>query len=245
MEFNETRMRTDFEEHCGVWYGSTLIVFTVHRRKRKTLEIAVLPNRHVEVTAPLESTEDAIREKVKKRAGWIVKQKNWFQKFGPRTPDRQYLGGETHLYLGKRYRLKISTGDKNQVKLSNGYFDITIQGDVSTEAVHRLLEQWYRKQASKHYKALLEELRSSFNLPSVPRLQIRAMRTRWGSLSQTGILTLNTSLIRAPKECIRYVVTHELCHVAHHNHSPDFFKLLASRMPDWEEQKLKLEQALI
>ena len=165
--------------------------------------------------------------------------------FGPKTPDRQYLGGETHLYLGKRYRLKISTGDRNLVKLSNGYFDITIQGKISTENVQRQIELWYRKQASKHYKALIEDLCSSFHIPSAPKLQIRAMKTRWGSLSQAGILTLNISLIRAPKECIRYVVTHELCHFAHHNHSPDFFKLLASRMPDWEDQKLKLEQALI
>jgi hypothetical protein len=59
-----------------------------------------------------------------------------------------------------------------------------------------------------------------------------------------GTLTLNSSLIRTPKECIEYVIIHELCHLVHHNHSLEFYKLLDRSMPDWVKRKYKLEMAL-
>ena len=71
------------------------------------------------------------------------------------------------------------------------------------------------------------------------------MKTRWGSLSSKGNLTLNTKLILAPRECIDYVLTHELCHLAHKNHGPDFYRLLERTMPGWEKYKTKLERSLI
>ncbi|NMA20609.1 MAG: M48 family metallopeptidase, partial [Lentisphaerae bacterium] len=52
-------------------------------------------------------------------------------------------------------------------------------------------------------------------------------------------------LIRAPKECIDYVVTHELCHLQHRDHSPEFYKLLESTIPDWEKIKQKLELCML
>jgi predicted metal-dependent hydrolase len=71
------------------------------------------------------------------------------------------------------------------------------------------------------------------------------MRKRWGSLSEKGTLTLNVDLIRAPKECIDYVVTHELCHLKHRDHSPEFYKLLESLVPGWERMKQKLELSMV
>jgi len=71
------------------------------------------------------------------------------------------------------------------------------------------------------------------------------MKKRWGSLSRSGLLTLNTDLIRAPQECIDYVITHELCHTLHHDHGAAFYALLVEVMPDWERRKHKLELALV
>jgi hypothetical protein len=71
------------------------------------------------------------------------------------------------------------------------------------------------------------------------------MKKRWGSLSHNGLLTLNTDLIRAPKACIDYVITHELCHLKHHNHGPNFYRLLEKMMPDWERRKTQLELSMV
>ncbi len=64
-----------------------------------------------------------------------------------------------------------------------------------------------------------------------PKISIKRMQKRWGSLSDKGTVTLNTDLIRAPKECIYYVVIHELCHLKYHNRTPEFYKLLYSIIP--------------
>jgi predicted metal-dependent hydrolase len=235
----------DFKEKYGVYYGERLISFTVIRRKRKTLEIAVIPDGSVEVSAPEESSEDAIREKVRKRAAWIVKQQRWFKQFDPRTPARQYLGGESHSYLGRKYRLKLIDGDVDSVKLSGGYFTVIAKGTADPVKVELLLNQWYREKANKVYAEIFKRVVDSFGIKEPPRFQIKMMKTRWGSLSKKGLMTLNLSLIQTPIECIEYVIVHELCHVKHHNHSDAFYKLLAQRMPDWEKRKQKLEEALI
>ena len=71
------------------------------------------------------------------------------------------------------------------------------------------------------------------------------MDKRWGSLSAKGQLTLNVNLIHTPKECIEYVVIHELFHLIHYNHGTEFYKLLDRTMPDWMKRKHKLEMSLV
>lgn len=228
-----------------ILFGRRRIRYRVLRRKRKTLQIAVLPNSSVEITAPVDSTPVAIQEKVKKRAAWIVKQQHWFRQFDPRTPARQYLGGESHFYLGKRYRLKVMVGSDTGIRLVHGFFEVTCRGRTDPEQVQTLMDQWYKKKASCQFSELFTCMLQQYRITKAPLLQIKKMKMRWGSLSKGGILTLNTNLIQAPKECIEYVVTHELCHIQHHDHSPEFYKLLTRRMPDWMVKKQKLEGALI
>ena len=91
----------------AIQYGQTEIEFRLEHRDRETLEIAVEPDATVSVVAPIGTSLEDVFAKVKKRAAWIRKQQRYFSQFLPRTPDRQYVSGETHLYLGRQYRLKI------------------------------------------------------------------------------------------------------------------------------------------
>ena len=241
----EVKTDIDFVEHYGVYYGQRLIDFSVIRRSRRTLQISVLPDRTVEVTAPNDSTEEAIRERVQRRASWIVRQQNWFKQFDPRTPARFYVGGETHLYLGRRYRLKITGDSENGVRLVSGHFKVNSKNGTDPACIQKLLEDWYRKQAVRIFNEIYDSCIERFEIRAVPRLQIKNMKTRWGSLSKGGVLTLNPQLIRAPKECIEYVITHELCHLEEHNHGQRFYKLLESRMADWEKRKVRLEAGMV
>jgi len=102
------------DERGTVRFGDQIIEFAILRRPRRTLEIAVEPDLRVIVTAPVEATIEAIEGKVFNRAAWVRRQQRYFGQFLPRTPERRYLSGETHLYLGRRYRLKVrrrSTAD--------------------------------------------------------------------------------------------------------------------------------------
>lgn len=222
-------------------YGDRKIAYAVEFCHRKTLEISVMPDSAVQVRAPQGATLEAIAQKVQKKAPWIVEKQDWFAKFPKAPPPRQYLGGETHLYIGRHYRLKVEKGKERLVKIDGGFIRI-VSVDVRPTTVKKLLDEWLRERAKMQFENVFQACMARFSPSSAPVcLQIRDMKTRWGSLSKGGILTLNIKLITAPKECIEYVVVHELCHLKYPNHDKKFYRLLETRLPDWEKRKQKLE----
>lgn len=231
----------------SITYGQQIITCKLICCRRKTLTISVHPDCSVIVRAPIDADPDVIHEKVVRRTRWIVKHINYFKQFKPATPARCYINGETHLYMGRQYRLKVAKGSENNVKLSRGFLHVTCRHEPTPEKTKKMLDQWYREKAQLQFAESLERCWLKFKKGelSQPRLVIRRMRRRWGSLSGRGILTLNSELIRAPRECLDYVMTHELCHLKHRNHSPRFYRLLSSLIPDWERIKQKLEHSLM
>jgi len=231
----------------SILFGKQTIRFKLFFVDRKTMEIAVHPDKTVIVKAPVGAEYAVVKEKVRKRAGWIKRQLDFFRQFDPRTPGRSYVGGETHLYLGRNYRLKIHQAGHNEVKLVRGFFMVRSKTDTSPEDIKRLMDAWYKKKASLRFQESFDRCWPWFEkeLQSKPRVQIRRMKKRWGSLSKNGLLTLNANLIMAPKDCIEYVITHELCHLHYHDHGPKFYRLLEKVMPDWEKRKAKLELAIV
>lgn len=109
------------------------------------------------------------------------------------------------------------------------------------------MNQWYSKRANLQFTESLDRSWQKFHHLDFekPKLSVKRMQKRWGSLSKKGTLTLNTDLIKAPKECIDYVVTHELCHLKYHDHSTEFYTLLDSVIPGWEKIKHKLELSMV
>lgn len=226
-------------------YGSTTINYELQWRNRKTLVIVVHPDKSIVVKAPESSSLEFIEAVVRKRAPWINRQMDYFEQFCPLTPPRKYVGGESHLYLGKKYRLKIEPDTTNKVVLKNGYFFIQTT-DTSPEQVEKLMTAWYKQRAQIYLTKVFEECWETFDKGehSKPTLTLRKMRKRWGSMSNQGKMTLNTKLVQAPRECIEYVAVHELCHLVHHNHSTGFYQLLGEVMPDWQRRKHRLELTL-
>ena len=212
---------------------------------RHTLGIEVHPDLSVIVRAPAGCDFETIQARVRKRASWISKQLTHFQRYSPRTPARQYVSGETHLYLGRQYRLKLVAGEPASVKMNRGYLVLTLPDKADTDRVKALLHRWYLDHARQVFIAVLDEFLPRFKGSQRPRLTVRAMQSRWGSLSQAGTMTLNANLVRAPRACIEYVVAHELCHLKHRDHDARFFRLLGQVMPNWEKRKQLLETALL
>ncbi|MDI6750298.1 MAG: SprT family zinc-dependent metalloprotease [Rhodocyclaceae bacterium] len=227
-------------------YGRETIRYEVRfLPTRRTLGIEVHPDQRVVIRAPVGCTEDVIADRVRKRASWISRQIADFRRYSPRTPQRQYVSGETHLYLGRQYRLKVGAGETASVRMTRGQLCVTMPGIPDPERVKTMLHRWYLDHARRVFSEVLDQCLIRFKGHPRPRLIVRAMQSRWGSLSQTGSMTLNVNLVRAPRACIEYVVTHELCHLRHRDHDASFFKLLGRVMPDWEQRKQKLETALL
>jgi predicted metal-dependent hydrolase len=132
------------------------------------------------------------------------------------------------------------------VFLKNGYFCIEATSG-KPDHIQQLMDAWYRRRAKIYLSKIFDDCWEDFKKGDLnkPNLKLQKMDKRWGSLSGKGQLTLNANLIQIPKECVEYVVIHEFCHLIHHNHGTEFYKLLERTLPDWMKRKHKLEMALI
>jgi predicted metal-dependent hydrolase len=231
-------------ESLHIPYGEGQIAIRLERRNRKTLAISVNPNAGVEVIAPIGAPLNKVLEKVRKRAPWILRQQRFFAQFRPRTSERRYVSGETHLYLGRQYKLKVIVDIQQQVKLYRGRLVVQSHKPKHADTTKALVEQWYRERAQAKFRERLAVCQKRFSKPEdfePAGLVVMQLRQRWGSMTPTGKLILNRVLIRASVDAIDYVITHELCHMRHNHHGGAFFDLLGRVMPDWEKRKLKLE----
>lgn len=231
----------------GIKYGKEKIAFDVSHTTRKTMEIAVHPDIRVTVKAPKGTAPEVVQKRMAKRARWIKKQIDYFKRFEPRTPARCYVGGETHFFLGRQYRLKIKKQNSSEVKLKGGYFYIMTPSPNNTQKIRDMLFDWYKSRALAIFSTRLEECHkraAKLKVP-FPRLRLRKMVRRWGSCSKSGDILLNTALVKSPLFCIDYVIMHELCHLKVHKHNNGYYRLLSKYMPDWEKRKERLENVLL
>jgi hypothetical protein len=226
-------------------YGDQRIVFERLPRTggAHRLLIKVHPDCRIEVSAPALSDDAEVLAAVKKRGRWIYRQLRDFRTRLEHLTPRQYVSGESHYYLGKQYLLKVieAPDEVQRVKLFRGKLEVTVRRK-GADKVQRLLDQWYRARAGENFgKRLDAMLEQTLWVKDRPPLRILTMQTQWGSCSPNGRLTLNPHLVKAPRECIDYVILHELCHIAEHNHSDRFYRLMNQVMPQWEKIKERLD----
>jgi len=226
-----------------IQFGSKQIDFQLEFSSRKSLGITVTPDLEVLVKAPIDTPIEKVKEKIKKKAPWIIRQQSFFLVFHPKMTERKYVGGETHLYLGRQYRLKIIMEGTESVKFKGKFIEVTTPDKAR---VKQLVSDWYLLNAKKKLHAIALELIEKFKKYNVEPTSIvlREMPTRWGSCTSKGKIILNPELIKAPKGCIEYVIIHELCHLVHHDHTQKFLDLQTREMPYWEKWKMKLEKLL-
>ena len=158
---------------------------------------------------------------------------------------KQYVSGETFYLQGRGLRLQVSQAAKDSIS-SDGVCIYLKAKDVNDfEKKRRMVNRFLDSQCKTIFVEVMDELYPLFKKYGIekPALRIRDMETRWGScLAKKGIVTLNKRLLEAPRNCIEYVVMHELCHFMHPNHSKYFYAFLSMLMPDWKERKQFLDK---
>ncbi len=226
-------------------YGDITVPYSMtnNHSLQSRVRIHVLPDGKVQVETPPDKPMSEISQAVHKRARWITQQLHNITTAKKYALPREYVSGETHFYLGKRYQLKLvnSSTRNSSVKLKGGQIHITAQ-NLSSQSVRSLLNKWYRARAQDYLSKRVNEV--SPRLPWVenePPIKLLKMKTQWGSCSPSGTIVLNPHLIRAPRECIDYVITHELCHLLEHNHSKRFYTAMDQYFPKWEKVKFHLD----
>jgi predicted metal-dependent hydrolase len=223
-------------------YGTTSIAYQIEHRDRKTMAIEVHPDSSVLVIVPFDVTPEQIQSKVEKRASWIAKQQRFFNNKPDRAIQPEWVSGENIYYLGRQYRLRVATG-KADVKLYGKYLWVTVPDKRNKVQIKTLVDTWYLQHARVKFEEriqLFEPIMQREKL-KMNSLIIRKLEKRWGSCTPKGNVVINSDLIKAPIHCVDYVIIHELCHLKHHHHGPEFWNLLNKYCPDWIKLKDRLE----
>lgn len=210
------------------------------RSRRKTVAIQIYPDKRIELKVPLLCNIENVEPFLEKHYRWIFKRLD--ATIPLKTEPNRYVAGELHYYLGRQYPLMIVISPNNNVVLQDDTLMVYAKYDMP-ELIETLLEKWYLGQARSIFQEISIPLMKQMEKYNVfPKsFTIKKMKTRWGSCSSKGSISLNLDLIKLPEQCIKEVILHELCHLVHFNHSKEFYALMTAEMPDWKIWKKELK----
>lgn len=219
------------------------IVLDVIKKDIKNIHLSVYPpTGRVRISAPLRMKTDTIRVYAISRLQWIKHQQQKLRAQERETP-REYLDRESHYVWGKRYLLKVVERDAPpRVELKHSKLIMRVRPGAGEETKRTLLDEWYRKQLKVVVPALIAKWAPRMGV-KVARFFVQRMKTKWGSCNaDAGSIRLNTELAKKPRECLEYIVVHELAHLLESTHNQRFVALMDLFMPKWRFYKYELNQ---
>jgi len=232
----------------SIKYGNKIITYEVHFTKRtKTIGISVTPEKEVIIKAPQKTESTEINKLVRKKAPWILTKIEYFDNFEAPKEKRRFISGESHRYMGKQYKLKVTPAkETSKVTIKGGQIVVEnprIENQFSTRTI---LNLWYKERAYLYLNEKAIKIFEGFTdqIKEIPEIKFKKMKKKWGMCSNTKEITLNYELIKTPSKCIEYVIVHEFCHLIEHNHSKKFYLLLEKHMPEWKKWKKRLDEAV-
>jgi predicted metal-dependent hydrolase len=209
----------------------------------KNIHLSVYPPvGRVKISAPSRMDLDTIRVFAISRLGWIKQQQKKFQEQERETP-REYLELESHYVWGKRYLLKIiEVNAAPSVELKHNKMILRVRPGADEKKKQEIIDAWYRDQIKKAVPPLIAKWEQLLGV-KVERFYVRRMKTRWGSCNhQAFSIRFNTDLAKKPKECLEYIVVHEMAHLRETTHNSRFVTLMDQFMPNWQFYRDKLNQ---
>ena len=213
--------------------GYEVRVERTSRRKSATIKVE---EGVVAVVVPKALSSEKVHQLVAAKHQWIL-EKLAIHAEARRLRGKEYVSGEAFPYLGRNYRLKVVSGKVSPTKLVDGKITVTVP-EYAKQAhfVRRALVHWYKRNADKKIREKVDRYQSVVGVDTAI-VRIKDFKSRWGSCTPYGDLEFNWLIVLAPNRIVDYVVVHELCHLLHHDHSPQFWKEVERVMPDYRECK--------
>lgn len=220
------------------------IEIEIERKPIKNMHLSVYPpHGRVHISVPDYLNDNDIQAYVESKWDWVLQRRTEIIEQARQT-DREYVSGEDHYLFGIRYRLKI-------VPITSGAYKVDIKGNTITMSIaaastaerrRELMQEFYREKLKAYLTDLIEHWQQQLHEPHIT-WKIKLMKTRWGSCSlKKRCLLFNLALARVPKECIEYVVVHELTHLKTEHHNKLFERLLTQRLPNWSTRRRRLNE---
>ena len=229
-----------------VRFGDATIEYEVRRseRRKKTVQITV-DGTGVQVAAPITTPDSEVQAIVRKRAAWILSHAG---DTAAGAVHKRFVSGETLPYLGRNVRLIVEPAGVGspQVRFDHWRFRVLIPEGLEEEEryqrIRRAVVDWYRGRAEERLRSGVQRWWPRLGKGGEPKILIRDQRQRWGSCAPDGTLRFNWRVMMLEASLVEYVVIHELVHLSIKNHSPDFWRMLASILPDAEHRRRKLRE---
>ena len=221
------------------------LAIQIVRKDIRNLHLGVYPpNGRVRVAAPLSVSDDALRLAVIGKLGWIKRQQAKFAA-QPRETEREMVSGESHYYLGSRYRLRVVEGDgPRRVALLNRR-TLELRVPVRSDANERelVLRRWYRERLRELVPPLLAKWEARLGVRAAA-FGIKRMKTKWGACTvDARRIWLNLELAKKPVHCLEYLIVHELTHLIERHHNDTFVSLMDRHLPQWRHHRKALNEA--
>jgi len=208
------------------------ISVSITKKRMKNLYLRVLPpDGRVTVSAPLRTSDLEIERFVADRADWIGRQQDRIAAHR----EAEYRSGDAVFYFGKKLTLQIvERAGRPKAEKTGDTLTLFVKPDADAAARKRVLDAWYRRELTEAAGAVLPSCERTVGRRA-GELKIRDMKTRWGTCNvKTGVITINLRLAEKSAECLRYVLTHELCHLYEPSHNERFWKYMDVYFPDWK-----------
>ena len=231
-------------ETSAVTWGDRRLPYAIRRsaRRKKTVAVTVDPGGSVLVVAPVRLARTRLDEIVTRKAAWIAQRVRRAESRDPPPAPREFVSGESVLYLGRHYRLKVHPDGNGPAKLRGGWLHISAPAGADQAAgVRTALVSWFRRHAAERLPERVETWRAKAGVP-VPRVVVADQRKRWGSCDHRGTIRLNWRIVQAPMRLVDYVVVHELVHLRHRGHGRDYWRTVGRIMPDYERRREELRR---
>lgn len=220
-------------------YGTKEIEFNIEFRNRKTISIAVEPPKDITVVAPVDTNIEDIKDIVKSKGAWIVQKLFEFRNIESKRVNREFVNGESFMYLGRNYSLQIyidkTIQNNSSVKLFRGKFHVYVK-EKNDEVIKEAMEAWYREKTEEQVKKRIKYYQKYFNKKPTA-IKIKEQKKRWASCTSNNELLFNWRCVMAKSTALDYIVVHEMCHMYYMNHSQEFWDLVSSIMADYEGRK--------
>ena len=220
------------------------IEFRIVYSRRRTLGISVLPDSSVIVRVPYRTPGKTISRIIHEKSAWIIKHIDNYNQKEKRKLNSPFIDGEKQLFRGRECVLQIFQSKKPVVRFTGNRIEVGLDKVDDQSAVRKLLYLGYKTEAQITFSELLSNVLETHEnqLFKPTGLVIRTMKSRWGSCSRKGLITLSTELIKLPDIYIEYVIIHELCHLKHHNHGKEYYNLMSELFPEWKKVRKDLRQ---
>lgn len=211
--------------------------YSVVYSDRKTITITVERDRTVIVRAPVGTPDDKIRQAVESKKLWLYEKINHAQKYPLQKTRKEFVTGETIMYLGRYYRLEITDDDEPGVRFRNRFY-ISRRNQANAGV---LLRSWYMERAREKLTPRIRSFAESMGVAH-HQILVSDLKYRWASCTPKGNLNFNWRIIKAPMFVIDYLIVHELAHLIEPNHSPEFWNIVAVQTPRYEVARAWLQE---